>query len=718
MTAGIYGFGAAVVCLAAAIVLLWRARARRRAAEAVLAAILDHVNQGIMMIDANRRVAVCNRRGLEMLDIPAGLMASRPLFDDVLRYQWDHGEFGPDGAGVEAAVRQFVLSGGLSAEVHCYERRRPNGAALEISSIPLPDGGTVRTYVDVTAVRERKAALQAALHERDKAEAALHERDADLERQVADRTRPLAASESRHRDVAEVASDWFWETDAALRLTFVSKRFGETSGIPWAQVFGRTLADLPALGFDPAGMEELRAIIHARGEFQDVIHRVVLAHGEPSTAGTVRFWRLSGKPFHDAATGAFAGYRGTGTDVTVAMGREAALNATLQRAEAAEQEARQARARLVDAIEAIPEGFVLHDADDRLVLGNARYAQIYGLGPDLMAPGVRFEDVLRATAGLGYHLLDGMSADAWIAARLARHRANDGGRSEQRLANGRWLQVEERRTSDGGTVGIRVDVTEARQREAAERDREKLAALGQLAGGVAHEINNLLQPAITLPELVRDRLPQDATESRDDLDCVIEAARKIREIVRNILLYARKEEPRLAPLDLVAELRASIGFVRDLMPPSIVVCDMGFEAMRGCDVAANKTQLTQVLTNLLVNAAQAMKGTGTITVSTAVTDPTEEAAAELAIEAGRAYVAVSVADTGCGMDQATQARVFEPFFTTKPVGQGTGLGLSVAYGILRSWHGAIAVRSAPGEGTTFTLYIPLTKPVPREQERA
>jgi len=119
--------------------------------------------------------------------------------------------------------------------------------------------------------------------------------------------------------------------------------------------------------------------------------------------------------------------------------------------------------------------------------------------------------------------------------------------------------------------------------------------------------------------------------------------------------------------------------------------------MRGCDVAANKTQLTQVLTNLLVNAAQAMKGTGTITVSTAVTDPTEEAAAELAIEAGRAYVAVSVADTGCGMDQATQARVFEPFFTTKPVGQGTGLGLSVAYGILRSWHGAIAVRSAPAK---------------------
>jgi signal transduction histidine kinase len=116
------------------------------------------------------------------------------------------------------------------------------------------------------------------------------------------------------------------------------------------------------------------------------------------------------------------------------------------------------------------------------------------------------------------------------------------------------------------------------------------------------------------------------------------------------------------------------------------------------------------LTNLLVNAAQATTGDGSVTVSIARVDPTAEEAAELAIEAGRGYLAVSIADTGSGMDEATRARIFEPFFTTKPVGQGTGLGLSVAYGILRSWQGAITVRSAVGRGTTFVLYVPVMSP--------
>src|SRR6202042_440017 len=95
--------------------------------------------------------------------------------------------------------------------------------------------------------------------------------------------------------------------------------------------------------------------------------------------------------------------------------------------------------------------------------------------------------------------------------------------------------------------------------------------LGQLAGGVVHEINNLLQPAIFLPELVRDRLPLDDIESREDLDCVLEGARKVRDIVRSILLFARKEDPRLTPLDLIMELQAALGFLRGLMPPSVTI---------------------------------------------------------------------------------------------------------------------------------------------------
>jgi signal transduction histidine kinase len=421
----------------------------------------------------------------------------------------------------------------------------------------------------------------------------------------------------------------------------------------------------------------------------------------------VRFWRMSGKPFLDPVSGEFAGYRGTGTDVTAEIAREAALNDALLRAEEAEHDARQARTRLVDAIEAIPEGFVLHDADDRLVLCNSRYGEIYDLAPDQMTPGVRFEDVLRVSAKRGTFVPDGQDLEAWVAERLERHHSIGRKHVVQRLSNGRWLKVVERHTSDGGIVGIRVDVTEARQRETVEREREKLAALGHLAGGVAHEINNLLQPAVTLPELVRDRLPAEDQESREDLDCVLESVRKVREIVRNILLFARHEEPVLVHLVLVDELRSALNFVRDLLPPSVVVREAGLAAHAGEQVAANRTQLIQVLTNLLVNAAQATPGAGTITVSVSRTEPSTELATLLSIDPGRPYLAIGVADTGGGMDEATQLRVFEPFFTTKPVGQGTGLGLSVVHGILQSWHGAITVDSVLGEGSTFTLYIPI-----------
>jgi PAS domain S-box-containing protein len=695
------GTAIAVIALVTAIILLCRQIGRRETSEAMLTATLENVSQGIMMIDGDRRVVVCNHRANEMLQVPSALMSARPLLDDILNYLTEHGEYSSNGYRLEEALHQVELAGEIPKQSHTHERRRPNGTVIEIINIPLASGGVVRTYTDVTNVRERETALQAALRARDKAEMALRTSRDEIEREMIERTRPLVASEARHRDVADVSSDWFWETDAERLLTFVSKRFGETSGLPWAQVVGRAFDELVTLGFDAAGMAALRATFDAGATFHDVVHRVSLPDGH------ARFWRMGGKPFYDPTSGDFAGYRGTGTDVTVAIEHETAMTAALQRAEAAEQAAQLDRLRLTDAIEAIPQGFVLHDAEDRLVLCNTRYREIYGMSPDFIAPGVRFEDTLRRNIECGLVDLGGRDIEGWVTERMALHRCFGGHYIEHHLSNGVWVQAQEARTSDGGTVGIRIDVTAARRREAREREREKLAALGQLAGGVAHEINNLLQPAISLPELVADRLPPDDVESREDLDCVVQGARKIRDIVRNILLYARNEEPRLVPLDLVPELRSSLAFVRDLLPPAVSVREGAFAVPPGVCIAANKTQLSQVLTNLLVNAAQAMKGSGSVTVSVTRAEPTAEQAAQLGLVAGRGYVATSVADDGCGMDQATQARIFEPFFTTKPLGEGTGLGLSVAYGILRSWQGAISVHSAVGKGTTFVLYVPV-----------
>jgi signal transduction histidine kinase len=518
---------------------------------------------------------------------------------------------------------------------------------------------------------------------------------------AADRALTLEASEARHRDLADVASDWLWETNADHRFTFISKRFAETSGIPWALIAGRRLDDLVELGFEPAGMHALRATIDARCDFHDAVYRVA------PVGQAARFWQLSGKPFVDPDTARFAGYRGTGTDITVRIERETALNEALRRAELAEQEARQARERLVDAIEAIPEGFVLHDAQDRLVMCNTHYGKIYGLPEELMRPGIRFEEVVRGSVIRGTFAQDQQALDDWVAERIARHRSPGSPHADQQLSNGRWLRVVERRTGDGGIVGIRIDVTEARQREAAERERGKLAALGYLARGAAHEINNLLQPALVLPAMVRDRLPEGDAESREDLDFVVDAVRKASGIIRDIGIFARHEEPVLTPLDLSQELRATLGFVRDLMRPAVVVREANLDAFAGCLVAANKSELIQVMTNLLANAAQATRGTATATISLGRIEPSASVADRLSIEPGRSYLTVGVADTGSGMDETTRARVFEPFFTTKPVGTAIGLGLSVVHGIVRSWHGAVTVDSEPGMGSTFTLYLPI-----------
>jgi signal transduction histidine kinase len=363
-------------------------------------------------------------------------------------------------------------------------------------------------------------------------------------------------------------------------------------------------------------------------------------------------------------------------------------------------------ARLLEAIETIPEAFVLFDAEDRLVLCNTAYRALYGLTEEVATPGTDYAQLVRFAVVQNRYTRPTRDVDGWLEELVAQRRAV--GRKEWRyrrqLSDGRWIEALERRTGDGGIVGLRVDVTEARRHEALQRDREKLAALGQLAGGVAHEINNLLQPALLLPELIRNRLRSEDDQSRDELKTIVGSVRQAREIVRNILQFARRGEATLVPVDLAVEAHAALDLVRGILPLGITLREE-----RRCDralAAVDRTQLSQVLTNLVLNAAQAMNDRGVITVTLGEMQPTASEAHALEIASGARFVTLAVADQGTGIDASIRSRVFEPFFSTKPVGQGSGLGLSVAYGILQSWNGAIGVDSVPGRGATFTLYIP------------
>ncbi|HEX4191936.1 MAG TPA: ATP-binding protein [Stellaceae bacterium] len=222
---------------------------------------------------------------------------------------------------------------------------------------------------------------------------------------------------------------------------------------------------------------------------------------------------------------------------------------------------------------------------------------------------------------------------------------------------------------------------------------QKLEALGTLAGGIAHDLNNTLVPVVALTKLVRNGLAEDSME-RQDLDTVIGAAGQARDLVKQILTFSRQESGEKGPLDLGIMLRESLKMLRATIP---VTVELHAEVTGEARILAEPSQLHQIFVNLATNAAQAI-GDKPGTISVRLTRQVDAA--------DRATVHLAIADTGCGMDEATCRRVFEPFFTTKSVGEGTGLGLSVVHGIVVELGGSIAVTSTVGEGATFEIVFP------------
>lgn len=266
---------------------------------------------------------------------------------------------------------------------------------------------------------------------------------------------------------------------------------------------------------------------------------------------------------------------------------------------------------------------------------------------------------------------------------------------------------------DSGTaiaiIATLKDITELR---AVERQREdyhrqlhhlqRLEALGTLAGGIAHDLNNILVPVRMLPALIKKRLGQDSPELAR-LTTIEDAAKRAVALVRQILDFSRKEGARMEALQLDsvveealpllrASIPATVGIVADIKPVPAVLGDHG--------------QIYQVLLNLFTNAAQAIGSRhGSITVSVDAVSSSRPVAPSRRPDAA-SFVRLAVRDDGPGMDEMTRRRLFEPFFTTKPVGEGTGLGLSVVHGIVAAHDGMIEVVSEPGRGAEFVVLLP------------
>jgi PAS domain S-box-containing protein len=262
--------------------------------------------------------------------------------------------------------------------------------------------------------------------------------------------------------------------------------------------------------------------------------------------------------------------------------------------------------------------------------------------------------------------------------------------------------------------GMISDITPLKHLEAQLRQAQKMEAIGQLAGGVAHDFNNILTAIIGYGNLILMKLSAgDAV--RPFVSQILASAERAAQLTHSLLAFSRKQVVDLRNVNINAIIRR----VNSLLL-KLIGADIEFKTVlynRDLMVLADSVQMEQVLMNLVMNARDAVQGHGRITIETSVFEIGEEFIRTHAYGEPGSYALLTVSDTGEGMDEATRRRIFEPFFTTKEVGKGTGLGLSMVYGIIKQHKGYITVSSEPGKGTVFSIYLPLVACAEPEAEK-
>jgi PAS domain S-box-containing protein len=261
-------------------------------------------------------------------------------------------------------------------------------------------------------------------------------------------------------------------------------------------------------------------------------------------------------------------------------------------------------------------------------------------------------------------------------------------------------------------LAILRDITEKKQLQDQLRQAQKMEAVGTLAGGVAHDFNNILTVIMGLGNLMQMSIGKDEI-LRPYVDQIVASSERAADLTRSLLAFSRKQRITLEPHRVNGIVTSTAKLLRRLLPEDIgITMNLTDEDTYSL---LDVTQIGQVLTNLATNARDAMPAGGSLIITTERVILDESFRKTHGFGRMGEYVKLSVSDTGSGMDERTMERIFEPFFTTKEVGKGTGLGLASAYGIVKQHKGYITVESLPFNGTTFDIYFPRIDP-PSQQE--
>ena len=615
--------------------------------------------------------------------------------------------------------------------------------------------------------------------------------------------------EERMRAFAEAGSDWFWEMDAALRFSYMSDRVDRPNDLFGADFLGRRIDEIGLPGMEETYWPPLLLRLEMRVRFRDFrfIRR--------NAVGAARHLSISGVPIFDAA-GEFRGFRGTGRDLT---------DETV-----AEERAALAQSRLTDAIESIPESFMLLNAEDRLVLCNSRYRELHASIAHCLVPGTKFVDICRASALAGLPKPAIGRVEEWVRERMARHRQPQFA-LEERQTGERWIQVAEQHTSDGGTVVVQTDITalKRREQELAEKTALLRATLDNMEQGllvidafcaikmwnnrmiellevppelidvgrsiepmlramaaegvygsgpidalVARRLEQLRRAEPRVVEMVRrgriiehqrtlmpdggvlftytditdrKRVEVDLRRAKDEaelasrskteflanmshelrtpLNAIIgfsdiligqifgplsdaryaDYARDIRDsglhlltLINDVLDIAKVEFGKVELLeetvDIVAVIESCLRLVRERAQTAGIQLDQALPPGLPC-LLGDGRRLKQILLNLLSNSVKFTAAGGRVTIS-----------ASHDADGFR----LAVVDTGIGIAADDLETALRPFGQIDSrlarKYQGTGLGLPLARSMAELHGGRLELRSAPGEGTTATLWLP------------
>ena len=347
----------------------------------------------------------------------------------------------------------------------------------------------------------------------------------------------------------------------------------------------------------------------------------------------------------------------------------------------------------------------LDDPEDstslRLVFANREASQVTGCLLDACI-GTRFRDVPCSPVAISDAEPYASVARTGIPQDLGEHPGS------HRPNTAPWYHVQALPLPDSCVGVVFQDVTERRALTEQLRHAQRMEVVGRLAGGVAHDFNNILTVVNGYSELLRLKLGKHPS-ALSDLSEIERAGESARQLTGQLLAFGRRQALRPAPLDLTALVRSARGMLTRVIGEDVQLCVIGSEPVT---VVADAGQIEQVLLNLAVNARDAMPAGGKLFLESSIVhidhdlDECQSVDDPCAHMAPGLYGLLTVSDTGLGMDAPTLARIFEPFFTTKEAGKGTGLGLSTVHGIVKQTGGQIAVKSESGEGTTFKIYLP------------